>query len=191
MPNTSATGGYLRPTNTVLDGQALKDFIHDFLVGNTGLDDTLVRPAFQKGQPTIPDIETDWMAFNIAERRITNTTALAQIGDIEVQLVYEDMDIICYFYGPNATLNASTIRDAVRIGQNLEVLQLNGFGLRGTSDIRYLPILLNEQFDERCDVTITLTREIRKEYAILPLLAAQGEVVANVGTEEVSNNWEV
>jgi hypothetical protein len=191
MPNDSATGGYLRPTNTVLDGRPLKVFIHDFLVGNTGLDNNLVRAAFQKNSPTIPDIDVDWMAFNIAERRITNTSALMQIGEISVQLVYEDLDVVCYFYGPNCTLNASTLRDALRIGQNLEVLQLNGFGLRTVSDLRYLPLLLNEQFDERCDITVTLTREIRKEYAILPLDAAHGEVIATSGGEQVINDWEV
>lgn len=191
MANTSATGGYLLPTNSILDGQDLKDFIHDFLVGNTGLDNKLVRPAFQKNPPTIPDFSVDWMAFNISERRITNTTPLVQIGEIMVQLVYEDLDIVCYFYGPNATLNCGILRDALRIGQNREVLQLNGFGLRGTSDLRYMPPLLNQQFDEHCDITISLTREIRKEYDILPLLGAKGDLSAAADNRVVESNWEV
>lgn len=191
MANTSATGGYLVPTNSILDGQDLKDFIHDFLVGNTGLPEDLVRPAFQKLVPTIPDFSVDWMAFNISERRITNTSPLVQIGEILVQLVYEDLDIVCYFYGPNATLNCGILRDGVRIGQNREVLQLNGFGLRGTSDLRYMPPLLNQQYDEHCDITISLTREIRKEYDILPLLNAQGEVSAQAANGVVDSNWEV
>lgn len=192
MPNSSATGGYLLPTNPILDGQALKDFIHDFLVGLTAIDNTLVRPAFQRNPIPAPDIDIDWLAFNISERRITNVSGLFYIGETLSQLIYEDLDVVCYFYGTDSTLNASIARDAVRIGQNREVLFLNGFGLRGTSDIRYMPEFINEQFHDRCDVTITLTREIVKNYEILSVESAEGSLAAETNSgQAITNNWEV
>lgn len=190
MPNTSATGGYLLPTNYILDGQALKDFVHDLLVGITGLDNTLVRPAYQRLQPTIPSFSVNWLAFHIADRRVRNVNQLVPGDDSATQTVQEDMDILCSFYGDNCTLNAGILRDGIYINQNQEVLTLNGFGLRGTSETRYLPGLLNEQYLERCDVTITLTREIQKDYSILPLLTGQGIVIAETAEGSTTENWE-
>ena len=69
MSNTSATGGYLSPVYPEITGLELRRTIGEILVGISGLEATLVRPAYQENPPPSPSINVNWLAFFIQERR--------------------------------------------------------------------------------------------------------------------------
>lgn len=185
MPNTSATGGYLTPTNTALDNNALKRFIHSVLVGVTGIDNTLVRPAYQPNQPVIPDIGVDWCAFSIVNRRPAAMPWTKQ-GEADAQLSTNELfDVFVNFYGPNCMGYAAILRDGLQVPQNSSALNDAGMAVIGAQDVIYLPELINDRWFERADITINLNRNLSRTYAILTLLGIEGTLYFDgVATEE-------
>lgn len=182
MSNTSATGGYLQPTHNSIEGVDFRRFIGSFIAGVSGLDKTMVRPAWQPNPAPMPSITTDWAAFGItAQRAVGDAFMQSADGTKSVANVYEDVDILVTFYGPECLVNAAHFRDGTLIRQNLEVLYSEGVRPRtvGNYDIVHAPELINERWFDRCDLTFTLTREIRREYLILSFVAANGGITAN------------
>jgi hypothetical protein len=174
MTNTSATGGYLTPTNVALDNNALKRFIHGVLVGVTGLDNTLVRPAYQPNQPVIPDLTVDWCAFAIVNRRPAAMPWTAQ-GNSNAELSTNELfDVFVNFYGPNCMGYAAILRDGLQIPQNSDQLNAAGIAVIGVQDVLYVPELINDRWFERADITINLNRNLSRTYDILTLLGIEG-----------------
>lgn len=189
MTNTSATGGYLTPTNTVLDGNLLQDFFHGVIAGITGLVNTLVRPAFQPNPPTRPGIDVDWCGFAILNRRTEALPWYVQNDENDGTLSRTELfDLQVSFYGPNCTAYAGMLRDGLQITQNLEQLFAAGMAPNGTQDIVYLPELVNDRYYQRADITVNMNRDVSRTYAILSLLSAQGTLQSDNGYEE---NFEV
>lgn len=185
MPNTSATGGYLIPTNIVLDNNLLKRFMHDVIVGVTGLDNTVVRPAYQENAPPILDIDVDWCAFLIKNRRTEAMPWLVQ-GNSDATLATNELfDVMVSFYGPNSSGYAAILRDGLEIPQNSDVLVSAGIAVLGSEALQYLPELVNDRWYERTDITINMNRNLSRTYAILSLLGATGTLYFDdVATED-------
>lgn len=182
MPdNTSATGGYLRQTTGPLDGIDFRRFIGTVLVGITGLDAKLVRPTWQQNPPPIPDIDIDWLAFGQTNRRGDADAYQFESDDglTTTQLRHEECDFLLTFYGPNCLDIAGMLRDAFDITQNQEQLQLAGMAMVDLTEIIHAPELINDRFFDRADMTMTIRREIRRDYRVLSFVAAYGAIVAN------------
>lgn len=174
MANTSATGGYLLPTNNALDNHALQDYLHDVLVGVTGLDNTLVRPAYQPNPPPIPDLTVDWCAFSIRNRKPAAMPWTTQ-EDTDASLSTNELfDVVVTFYGANCMGTAAILRDGLQIPQNLDQLTAVGMAVIGAEDITYIPELINDRWYERADITINMNRNLSRTYDILSLLGAKG-----------------
>lgn len=167
----SSTGGYLLPNNTVTEDIGLENFLHGVFVGITGLDNTLVRPAYQENEPIIPDISVDWMAFNLSNRITINTPSIKMEDDGQTASSYreERIDVICSFYGPNCHYNASNLSQGIWLSQNREVLRTQDIGLYDTEDTIFAPEFINNRYYRRCDVTIGLIRGVKRDYNILSL----------------------
>lgn len=191
MSNTSATGGYIRQTSGPVDNLDFRRFIGTVLVGISGFAPELVRPAWQQNPAPIPGIDTDWMAFGQTARRIdfdayqTENTA----GTLTTQTRNEEVDFLLTFYGPNCLGLASELRDAADITQNQEALYLAGMAIVDFTDITHAPELVNERWFDRCDMTMTIRREIRREYRILNFVAANGVIHANRDITTLSREW--
>ncbi|MBL0320457.1 MAG: hypothetical protein IPP74_14375 [Alphaproteobacteria bacterium] len=185
MPNSSATGGYLLPTNTALDNNLLKRFLHGVIAGVTGLDNTLVRPAYQQNSPPITDIDVDWCAFLIRNRRTEAMPWLTQ-GDSDATLGTNELfDCFVSFYGPNSSGYAAILRDGLQIPQNSDQLNAAGMAVLGSEPLQYLPELVNDRWYERTDITINLNRNLSRTYDILSLLGATGTMYFDdVATED-------
>lgn len=185
MPNSSATGGYLLPTNAALDNNLLKRFMHGVIVGVTGLDNTLVRPAFQNNSPPIPDIDVDWCAFMIRNRHTEGMPWLNQ-GDIDATLGTNELfDVVVNFYGPSSMGYATVLRDGLQIPQNSDQLVAAGMAVLGSEGIQYIPELVNDRWYERTDITINMNRNLARTYDILSLLSAEGTLYFDdVATED-------
>jgi hypothetical protein len=180
MANTSATGGYLQPTNTgPLDDQALDIFIQNWLVGLAGITSSLIRPSWQPEPPNLPPATTTWVGFGIT---ITDTDSYpaevhqaAGNGHTELRR-HETLEVLVSCYGPNARSLARLIRDNAQIPQNLEVLTSNGYGLIDADRLPVVPELVKETWLMRVDLKINLRRQVVRDYDVLNLLEGVGQI---------------
>ena len=183
MPNTSATGGALTPLSPpgpkILEGNALQDFFQSWLVGITKLPNDMLRPRWQPEPPNIPPNDTDWGAFGITSRK--SDTFAAEFPDpsnpgYNVLRRHQELQLSVTFYGPNAEMYADILNDGVQVSQNLDLLRLNGMGFVGASDITTVPELLKEKWLMRCDITLTIRRQIVRDYGVQTILSAEGTI---------------
>jgi hypothetical protein len=191
VSNTSATGGYLRQTTGPVDNLDFRRFVGTVLVGISGFAPELVRPAWQPNPAPIPGIDTDWMAFGQTSRRIDYDAFQGESvdGTLTTQTRHEEIDFVLTFYGPNCLGKASELRDAADITQNQSALYLAGMAIVDFTDITHAPELVNERWFDRCDMTMTIRREIRREYRILNFVSAYGTTYANQGISTLSRDW--
>lgn len=191
MGNTSATGGYLtpNPTPNVLQDASLRTLLHGVVAGITGLGATMVRQAWNPTPAPVPAIEIDWAAFAVVSQ-LADFDAYEQEatdGSSSTQRRHESLDVLCTFYGPNCQKYAGLLIDGMRISQNRAALYAVGMGSFGFSAVTHSPELFNDRFVDRCDVTMSLRREVVRDYPILSFLAAEGMIE----TETVSQPWVV
>jgi hypothetical protein len=181
----SSTGGYLRPDPAgpaPLEGQGLNDFIQAWIVGITGLDGTLVLPAFQGEPPNLPLASTAWAAFNITSYPTDDFPEIVHDPDANGGLgqdTYygnEQADVLVSFYdiGTNgaAASNAKLLRAGAAISQNLEPLQLAGFSLLRIGTPQPAPTLVKQRWQYRVDLPITLARRTVRAYLVRNVLSA-------------------
>lgn len=168
----SSTGGYIQPTDTIIPSTNIDDIIHDFLVGITGLANTLVRPMWQPEPPPTPDIDIDWLAFGISAQRHDYNAYIKN----NLQR-HEELEILCVCYGPDCRRYAGLIRDGIEVSQNRESLYQYGFGVVGCSDILRLAELINERYVDRCDTILTLRNEVNRTFDILDIVDVAGQII--------------
>lgn len=193
MPNTSATGGYLQQVAGPLEGLDLRRFIGTVLVGVSGFAPEMVRPAWQQNPPPVPNIDTNWMAFGITARRADNDPYQVEKDDGQrtLMLRHEELDIMLAFYGPDCLQKAAEVREGFELTQNTESLLLAGMAYIDLSDIIHAPELVNDRYFDRADTTLTIRREVRREYRILNFVSANGAIHANRDVTTLSRDWAV
>lgn len=193
MPNTSATGGYLQQVVGPLEGLDLRRFIGTVLVGVSGFAPEMVRPAWQQNPPPVPNIDTNWMAFGITARRADNDPYQVEKDDglRTLMLRHEELDIMLAFYGPDCLQKAAEVREGFELTQNTESLLLAGMAYIDLSDIIHAPELVNDRYFDRADTTLTIRREVRREYRILNFVSANGAIHANRDITTMSRDWAV
>ncbi len=193
MSNTSATGGYLQQVAGPLEGLDLRRFIGTVLVGVSGFAPEMVRPAWQQNPPPIPGIDTNWMAFGITARRADNDPYQVEKEDGQrtLMLRHEELDIMLAFYGPDCLQKAAEVREGFELTQNTESLLLAGMAYIDLSDIIHAPELVNDRYFDRADTTLTIRREVRREYRILNFVSANGAIHANRDITTLSRDWAV
>lgn len=191
MSNTSATGGYLTPGMIAPDeDQTLRRFLQRLLSGVTGLVGDMVRPMWQTNPPPVPAIDVNWLAFSVDNQRPDANPYQRQTDDDGMLLVrHEDLDLRCIFYGPNCQKNANLLRDGLYVAQNRERLFLAGVAVVGVSDTMHVPELINDRYFDRADITISMRREIRRDYQVLHFLGAAGTVEANREEALITEDW--
>lgn len=173
--NTSATGGPLlpAPTPAVLNDKQLEIFFQEWLVGITGYEDKLIRPAWQPEPPNIPLDGVDWMAFRISVSSADTFVANVQYPGYNQLRRHQVLTLRFSFYGPNASSFADLLRDGCGIPQNSEVLQAQNMGLIGFGDQVTAPELVKNIWYRRIDMELQVKRQIVRNYPVLTLLSAQ------------------
>ncbi|MNO38281.1 hypothetical protein D3C76_283820 [compost metagenome] len=190
MANTSATGGYLLQDAPILNDDELLDFMHDVIVGITGLANNRVRPAFQPNPAKRPGISVDWCAFFISNQKPeAGNSYVEQHGDgLGAKAVrHETFDMRCTFYGPLSGTNASNARDNLQLAQNREQLFLAGMGFVEATSFPTIGELVDEQWYKRSDVILSFRRELNRNYSVLSFASAVGQII----TETLTIDWAV
>lgn len=191
MANTSATGGALLPSASPapLEGDALDNFLHDYLVSLTGIPKNMVRPRWQPTPANIPVFGSDWVGFGIlnfnaetfaAEQHFTNPSVYNAIKR------HEDLECQASFYGPNSASFAAIFRDGMQLAQNREVLIVNGMNLVASGNIVAMPELIKERWLKRYDLTFTIRRMIVREYAVDNIVSAGLELHNEIYVELIN-----
>ncbi|RIQ16681.1 hypothetical protein DLN06_26415, partial [Salmonella enterica subsp. enterica serovar Newport str. CFSAN000835] len=110
MSNDSTARGYLTPVgDSPQYDEALEREISRWIRGVSGLPSTLVFPRWTEPQPQIPNNGVTWCGFGIT----TVPQPLSQ-SDVQVseeqseQWTWEQVTVICCFYGPLGASTAST-----------------------------------------------------------------------------------
>ena len=192
MPNTSATGGILTPTPGPADGKEFRRVLQALFVGLSGIPGELVRPLWQRKPPPTPSVDVDWLAFGITSRRPDDNPYLKQNDDASTTLIrHEEIDVLCVFYGPKCEDLAGITSDGLSIRQNREGLFLAGIGSVGISEISHVPELVGREWYDRADMTLTMRREIRRDYPILSFVGVTGTTKGNRDESTLSSDWKV
>jgi hypothetical protein len=190
MVNSSSSGGYLAQSNPPpLEGAPLEDFFHDLIVGVTGLDNTLVRPAWQVEPPNIPVSGTNWIAFHFVDVTSDDFPFVGQVkqpdGSVqqsELQ-VHEEFNVHCSIYGSGAGSSARSIakllRDSLMVPQNQEPLYNAGMALIGApSAPQPVPVLVKTKWLYRVDMDIRVRRIIVRDYPVGTIDTVLGNLIA-------------
>lgn len=169
--NTSKERGWLTPTSGDPDyDEALDRLLSQWTRNVSGLPTGMVRPRWQKDQPPMLPVETNWCAFGIIEWPIDNSPAFTQQTDTGTQLWrHEDFVAMASFYGPGGMQFASRFRDGISVEQNNAELNQSGLSLVDFGDIVPFPELINQQWVRRYDMKVRLRRKVVREYNILAL----------------------
>ena len=169
MSNDSTAPGYLTPVgdNPAYD-QELERQVSRWLRGITGLDAKVVYPRWTDPQTQIPRNGITWCEFGITVADQDDFQADIQISDEQSeQWTWEKISIIFCFYGPQGNAMASIFRAGMFVEQNSNTLKANtGLSLTDVTKILNLPVLINNQWVRRYDLTVTLSRKNTRTFNV-------------------------
>lgn len=195
--NTSATGGVLTQVSGPIEGLELRRALQAIFAALSGLPGNMVRPAFQKDPAPWPDSGTDWMAFNVASRSTVGTAYQDPATDNGIVHAHafrtkRDVKFVIqfYFYGPDGAAIHGRMRDAIEIGQNRDTLMALGFGFTRMTDAQYVGEQTpDEEYLDRWDAQMVLTREELRVFRILNLEGSYGIIHANRAVTTLDQEW--
>lgn len=181
----SSEQGFLAPTDTygLLDDQGLARFIQQMVAGITGLDPTLVRPAWQPEPPDEPPVETTWCSVR-KEDFDPETFAWegnTKVNNQDVHLVvrHELVNLVAEFQGPSSERMADILSMGFQLAQNREYLTRSGYGFVESGKKVVLSLLRNERYLYVVDLPFTLRRRQQFNYAVEPLAGAAAELIVD------------
>ena len=169
--NTSATGGYLREPEIAVNHKVLEDAVHGMLTALTGIDATLIRPAFQGNPLAEPPLDTDWCGFYLRDTSATNYPYVGQspYGEGYVVADWVDKEIHLYFYGPNSEEFAGMVRRGLHIEQNFREFRKSGIVVKRVGNVTQVPEKANDKWLSRSDLIIYATVAVASEYSVQSL----------------------
>jgi hypothetical protein len=163
----------------------LHQFLQTVFVGVSGLDGTLVRPAWQANPPKSPDTSIDWMALAI-HQGMADANAYLGVGSdgISANLQRnEELQVDLSFYGPNAYSLAGIVRDGFEIPQNLDALTFAKMGFISATLAMHAPDLINEEWRDKWIMTVGFRRQLLRTYPVSTFVSVNGTITTVVGTE--------
>lgn len=188
MSNTSATGGFLVPSNPqeLLEGQALTDYLHQWISGIIGMSGDLLRPRWQAEPPDLPGDGITWGAFGI----VGKTPDFGQyqehigagIGQDRIKR-HETIEILVSLYGPSADLLTAYLREGMWIGQNRDLLIAKNMDVLTCDASNVVPEFIKQKWLNRVDTRFYLRRQIVLSYPILNI--ASGDITLNTEVDQI------
>jgi hypothetical protein len=188
--NTSATGGYLTPTNSInIDDTDLDHIFHDLFAGVTGLDNTLVRPRWVLKPSNMLDRNTTWISFGVIDTR-NDTNPSQWFDNVQGMILInnQELDVQVSCYGPNAAQIEGILRDGLNLDQNREVIDSLGIVLVDVGKAVNTSELINTEWVKRVETKVTFRKQIRRVYAVLSLEAAAVDIHSDDWVDDEVNH---
>ncbi|WJV61060.1 hypothetical protein PCO87_14135 [Pectobacteriaceae bacterium C52] len=179
MSNDSTAPGYLTPVGDVpVYDQELEREISRWIRGVTGIDAKLVFPRWTDPQSSIPKNGVTWCGFGVTTMPRPATSANVQVSEEESeQWTWEQVTVLCCFYGPQGAGMAARFREGILVDQNADALRrAAGLSLLDAGTIFNLPELINNQWVRRYDLTVTLSRKNTRTYNVKSILIPNVEI---------------
>lgn len=172
--NTSTEAGWLTPTSgDPAYDEALDRLLSQWMRNVSGLPAKMVMPRWQKDQPALPPVDTNWCAFGVTGWPIDDSPAFTSQTDEGAQVWrHETFECMASFYGPAGMAFASRFRDGISVQQNNDQLNTLGLSLGDYTGLTPFPELINQQWVRRYDMTVRLRRKVIREYGIKSLVEA-------------------
>lgn len=191
MPNDSSTGGYLLPASSPApaDDAALDAVFQTLVTQVTGMPGSVIRPRWQAIPPQEPTPNENWCAIGVISIEPDFSPNITHSSSSDTLKRHERIELLASFYGPNGQSNATIARDGIAIPQNMEALNLLGFGLIDIGTVRSVPELINQKWRRRYDLSMSFRRQVIRVYPVLDLASA--ELVITSDTPEYSETVEV
>jgi hypothetical protein len=184
--NDSTAPGYLLPeSSTALDDAALDAVLQALVVGITGLPGGMVRPRWQATTPIMPEVTVNWCAIGVTDLDPDANAAMVhqQAADdgegADQSQRHDSLTITASFYGPNAMGNARLMRDGLWVGQNRDTLAASSLGLTGVAGPINATTLLNQKWQRRFDLTITMKQLTLRTYPVRNIIGVQGTITTD------------
>ncbi|MCA6999491.1 phage neck terminator protein [Dickeya solani] len=182
MSNDSTSPGYLTPVgNAPVYDEELERQVSRWIRGITGMDAKMVFPRWTDPQAAIPANGNTWCSFGITTMPRPATPANVQVSEEESeQWTWEQVTVLCCFYGPQGASMAARFREGIFVDQNSDTLRsAAGMSLIDAGTIFNLPELINNQWVRRYDITTTLSRKNIRTYNVKSII--DGNVTINTG----------
>ncbi|UTJ45713.1 hypothetical protein NLZ15_12665 [Atlantibacter subterranea] len=153
--------------------QQLAQWIH----GISGLPESDVIIDYANPPFILPPVTTDWCGFSIDHFFFEPDIACVPVNaDSDYHWQFESLAVICRFYGPHSQTYANAFRSGVFVSQNNAELNLIGFSLGDVGNIVATPELINNQWQRRYDLPVTLRRKAIREYGIKSFLSTSVQI---------------
>jgi hypothetical protein len=147
--------------------------VHDYIVGLSGLDNTLVRPMYQPNPPTIPDFGTDWIGINIKTTDM-NGSSYQVLNKDDILTLRRDVtfEISLAIYGTNSFRVSTQIRSGMELTQNTEIFRPYNIAFGTHGKLVRSPELHNQRWLERYNLDFTLNYVAVNNTSILSIISA-------------------
>lgn len=148
--------------------------VHDYIVGLTGLDNTLVRPMYQPNPPTIPAFGTDWIGVDIKTIDM-NGSSYQTLNKDDILTLRRDVtfDVSLAVYGTNALKIATLIRSGMELTYNTEIFRQYNIAFGSHGKVIRAPELHNQRWLERYNLGFTLNYVAVNNTSIMSITEAQ------------------
>lgn len=181
MSNDSTAPGYLTPVGDTPEyDEELERQISRWIHGVTGMAVKNIYPRWTDPQSSIPKNGVTWCGFGITTMPRPVNTANVQISEDESeQWSWENVSVLCCFYGPKGAGTAALFREGIFIEQNADALRrAAGLSLLDAGAIFNLPELINNQWVRRYDITVTLSRKNTRTYNVKSVVDPDVEIIS-------------
>ena len=186
----SSIAGYLSPTTQYPeDDTELDHIMHDLFTALASIHPTLVRPRWQNVPGNMPQINTEWIAHGVIDKRDDLIPSQWFVPDEGMHIQYsQEFDVLVSFYGDRASWLAGLTRDGLALDQNRWALTEKEIFFLSASAAKTVPVKLNERFYKKVDVTFTFRRSISRIYPVLTILSAEADIHFDAQDHEITTH---
>lgn len=176
--NDTTQPGYLTAFGDLpMYDEALDQALIPWIQGLSGLPAGAVVAEYVNPQPTPPLPETNGCGFSLTEIQYqASPVSVTKNADADYQRQVESLVIRCRFYGAQGQCYASAFRSGLYIAQNNAELNRIGLTLGDAGSLIATPELINNQWQRRYDLYVTLRRQTEREYGIKSFLSTPVQI---------------
>ncbi|EOE6859022.1 hypothetical protein ACKS2O_001450 [Cronobacter dublinensis] len=170
MSNDTTVAGWLTPTGSPPAWEsALNRTLTQWIAGVSGLPEAAITPLWQDDVAT-PD--TAGCAFGITEIHAAPPYWAPLNADDDLLTVSEQLQVQCLFSGSGAPGFATQFRDGLAVTQNQDELNRAGLAVCACTPVICAPELIDNHWQRRYRMTVTLSRIYTRTYHIKSLATA-------------------